>query len=486
MANSEDVFDVVIVGAGLAGLSAAWKLKERKIAVLEARDRVGGRTKTSYTEKTNAMVDVGGAYVGPGQDFVLNLAKEFGMSTYKVFTKGRDAFEHPETGRITSKLLPMSIWELMDLNSLLLRIEKLGNDVERLEREKDILDNMSMGDWVKKYARTKVSSAMAELVSASNLCKPINEISMYFVLTQIRMVGGFAHALEAEGGAQDSKFVEGAAELSERLRAALPEGSVHFKHVVSTIDQESDLVKITCKNGNVFSARQAIITIPLPIYETIEWKPSLPSEKLELVKVMEMGSCIKVNVFYEKAFWREKGLSAVIVATVAEAGPIATTYDDCRPDGSNSSIIGFIGGENAKKWSAKPQKERQAAVIDQLVRFFGEEAREVVDYIDEDWTREEFSRGCYSCTPPPGGHWKSREEILGDKVDKVHFAGTETAWINPGYMDGAIESGFRAAHEILNPSEPYEKPPLHVASIPLIQQGLAATFDFFFPPKPRN
>ena len=157
-----------------------------------------------------------------------------------------------------------------------------------------------------------------------------------------------------------------------------------------------------------------------------------------------MGSVIKMNIRYDRPFWRESGLAGNVISF---DDPLTVAIDN-TPHGSHHGVLaGFLEGVHARRLGMLPAEERRAIVLDCLVRWLGPEAGEPLEYHEKDWAAEEYSRGCYGGRFGTGV-WTAFGPALAEPVGVIHWAGTETAAIWNGYMDGAVRSGYRAADEV--------------------------------------
>src|SRR5262249_39573809 len=147
----------------------------------------------------------------------------------------------------------------------------------------------------------------------------------------------------------------------------------------------------------------------------------------------------------DEPFWRHDGYSG---EAIADEGLAQVVFDDCSADGHNAALLVFILGDAARKASCLDPRARRQAVIDGLVRLFGERASRPSGYFDRDWSKDEWSAGCYVGLHPPGV-LSTVGTALRAPCGRIHFAGSEAATRWPGFMDGAIESGERAAAEVL-------------------------------------
>jgi monoamine oxidase len=199
--------------------------------------------------------------------------------------------------------------------------------------------------------------------------------------------------------------------------------------------------------GDGFSVRgqRCIATLPPALAGRIEYRPPMPSLRDQLTQRAPMGSVIKMQVVYATPFWREDGLSGRVVS---DSGPVRITFDNSPREGRPGVLVTFIEGRDWRRYSCVGPEERRRLVVDCLTRYFGPKASTPIEYVDRDWSAEEYSRGCYGAVFP-AGTWISCGSAIREPVGRVHWAGTETATVNAGYIDGAVRSGERVAAEVL-------------------------------------
>ena len=160
---------------------------------------------------------------------------------------------------------------------------------------------------------------------------------------------------------------------------------------------------------------------------------------------MPAGSVIKFQIGYSTPFWREDGLSGFVFSLDDAFGVV---FDNSPDDASCGVLLGFLEGAHARTAGLMSSEERRALVITALVKYFGPKAAQPFDVVEQDWSAEEFTRGCYGGRLGAGA-WTQYGRALAAPVGRIHWAGAETSTTWNGYMDGAIRSGRRAAHEIL-------------------------------------
>ena len=194
------------------------------------------------------------------------------------------------------------------------------------------------------------------------------------------------------------------------------------------------------------NAKRLIIAIPPTLSSRLEYGPALNALRDQWSQRIPMGTVIKCYGIYDKPFWREKGFSGQVVTD--ENFFLQTIFDNSPNDGSQGILMGFSLANRARELLRLREEEREKIVKETFVHFFGPEAANMKYYIDKSWADEVWSRGCYVGVFPPGV-WTGFKETLWKPCGHIHWAGTETATVWNGYIDGAIRSGERAAKEVV-------------------------------------
>ncbi|MEA2495276.1 MAG: monoamine oxidase [Thermoleophilaceae bacterium] len=450
--------DVVIVGAGLAGLTAARALVKsgHSVVVLEARDRVGGRT-FNHKLADGQAIEAGGEYVGPTQTRVLALANAVGIGTYKTYNEGDNVYIH-DGMRSTYPALP-GIPNPPDDDRLFKDAIALLGPTDALGKQVGVkapwaakgaakLDKQTVDQYVKAHSRSPLTAPLLDAANEAIYGKDSSQLSLLFnafytaAAGDANHPGAFARLISAAGGAQESRFKGGSQEIAIKVGAALG-NRVRLSTPVTAITQTKNGVKVTTASGSV-SAKRVIVAVPPILAREIKFSPSLPAAKQTLLKRYTPGDMIKVQLIFATPWWRAKGLSAQLVVP---AGPVGVTYDNTPESGAPGVMLGFVGGRSATNFRTLDAAARKQAVVDEFATAFGDEARGDSEYFDLDWTAEPYTKGCPTGSFSPGQLSRFGAHIR-PAIGRIHWAGTETADYWAGYMDGAVRSGERAAKEV--------------------------------------
>jgi monoamine oxidase len=441
--------DVAIVGAGLAGLAAARNIKQAgaTVVVLEARDRVGGRT-LNHDIGDGKVVEVGGQWVGPTQHRLLALARETGVETFPTYNTGENVIEwEGELKRYTGAIPRINPAILADVAQAQWRLDRMAREVPleapwaapRAAR----WDGQTFATWLRANLATKAARTIFEIGTQAVWAQEPGDLSLLHVLFYAHSAGGFDALFDTEGGAQQDRFVGGSQLVS--LRAAEPlADDIVLEAPVRSIAHGEDGVTLHA-DGTEARARRAILALPPTLTARIAYDPPLPGHRDQLTQRVPQGTVAKCMAIYDEPFWRAQGLTGQATSV---QGPIRLTFDNSPPDGSPGVLLGFLEGSFARQAGLLEPAERRRLVVDTFARLFGARAANPDGYVERLWAEEEWTRGCYGCAMPTGA-WTEYGRALRAPIGPLHWAGAETATVWSGYMDGAVQSGERAASEAL-------------------------------------
>lgn len=416
------------------------------MAVIEARDRVGGRT-VNEPIGDGKIVELGGQWVGPGQDRILALIPELGLETFPTFGEGRNLIERRGRVKAYSGTIPkVNPVALAEVGIALKRIDRLAAKVDPgrpWESELAHLDRMTFDTWMRRHVRTAAARDLMRLAIEAVWAAEPEDVSMLHMLFYVRSAGSLDLLLDTEGGAQDSRVLGGTQLISKRLAEGLAR-PVSLESPVRRILWSGDRIMVLA-DGLQVTADEVVVALPPVLAGRISYEPALPAIRDGLTQRMIQGSVIKTMSIYPTPFWREQGFSGQ--ATSAD-GPVSVVFDNSPPDGSPGVLLAFLEGKAARDAGDLSQPVRRQLVSDCLTRLFGAKAATPERYVEKVWAADEWARGCYGGYLPPGA-WTSHGPALREAIGPLHWAGAETASEWAGYMEGAIQSGRRAATEIL-------------------------------------
>ncbi|WP_036437122.1 flavin monoamine oxidase family protein [Mycobacterium sp. URHB0044] len=437
--------DVVVVGAGFAGLSTARRLTQlgHDVVVLEGRDRVGGRSFT--TTIAGAPVDLGGTFVGPTQDEVLKLAAELGCDTVPTYSKGHNLIRWRGRVRSYRSTVPrLSIIELVDVSRIQWRFERLTRLIPLTdtwaEPSAHRMDRRSLDSWLRSvHAGASTRDLMAIMSRVTWGCEP-DEVSLLHAVRYVKAAGGIGPMLDVQGGAQQDRFPEGTQQIALRMADELGD-RVRIGAVVERIKRTAGGDIVVHSTAGATTARAVVVAIPPAHRAAITFEPALPEGYSDLAAHWPQGSLSKAYAAYDTPFWRTGGCSG---ESLSDDGPVFITFDVSPGDDGPGILLGFT---DSRTFDALPLDERRERALSCFAALYGDNALEPIDYVDHCWGTETFAPGGPTAAVPPGS-WTAYGRWLREPVDGVFWAGTETADRWTGFLDGAVRSGQRAAAEV--------------------------------------
>ncbi|GAA0483351.1 flavin monoamine oxidase family protein [Microbacterium aurantiacum] len=443
--------DVVIVGAGAAGLTAAHELRKAglSVAVLEARERVGGRLWTDVID--GAMLEIGGQWVSPDQEVLKETIAELGLETYSRYREGESVYINAAGERtlFTGEIFPVKPETEKELVRLIDKLDAMvaETDPDRPWDRPDAeeLDRISFEAWLEQETDDQEArDNIALFIAGAMLTKPAYAFSALQALLMAASAGSFSHLVDADY-ILDERVVGGLQQVPLLLAERLGD-DVFLEQPVTEVKTAGDGVTIVTDNGMVVRARYVILAHAPILYPWIEFDPPLPRLKQQLHQHISMGFVIKVHAVYDRPFWRDKGLSGTAFSPYELSHE---AYDNTNHGDERGTLVGFVSDRNADDLFRVSAEERKERILASLANYFGPEAKDPLVYYESDWGAEEWTRGAYAASFDLGGLTRYGADLR-TPVGPIHFACSDMAGAGYQHVDGAIRMGRLVAQNILD------------------------------------
>ena len=440
--------DVVVVGAGLAGLTAAWRLAEAgaSVAVVEARERVGGRLSTVVVD--GEAFELGGQWIGPTQSAVRALLGELGLELFQRHRAG-DTVRLTADGRAVRQARGELGLDGEAAAAYEAGLEQLRRLVDAVDPEEPwthpdarALDARSYEQWLHAEVPHPDARSALRFIASGFMTKPADTFSLLQAAWLLSSAGAVEHLLD-EDEVLDARVVGGAQEIAVRLAERLGD-RVLLGAPVRDLAWSADAVRIGA--GAVeLTARAAVLAVPPNLLPAIRFDPPLPGRRMQADQWLSQGALIKVQAAYATPFWRAEGLSGT---AFGETAMVSEVYDNSPPSGTPGVLIGFLSDHAADAAAALFPAARRAAVLDSFAAYFGPAALAPTHYVEHDWSTEEWTRGAYSATFAIGALSRFGA-VLREPIGPLRFAGSDIAGTGTMHMDGAVRSGEAAAASLV-------------------------------------
>ncbi|KAG9851775.1 flavin-containing amine oxidoreductase, partial [Aureobasidium melanogenum] len=452
---SQSSVDVVVIGAGLAGLNAATKIKEAGLScmVLEARDRVGGRTWSQPLADGRGIVELGAAWINDtNQTVMAGLARKFGLELL-VQSIDADCTLQDENGQVSTfrygDLPQLGAAVQRDIAQIRDCTEADSQSVDCARPRNTNLDTITFATYLRQNGAKGAALKTASIWCRVMLGREPEDVSALFFLNYCKSGGGLLNMRnDGKGGAQALRVRQGTQSFSKGLAAELGHGVVHLSTPVHAIQQTEGRMALVHTGSRVVAARKVITTVPPAALKHVEFSPPLPRDKQVLIDSFRFGFYRKVMGVFKEPFWLKKGHCGL---TQSFTGPSSVIRDSSSPADGKWVLTCFVTSNSGAVWAALPQAEAYEQLLSQICKLYDSpEARDLfVEFVSSAWDKDPLTGGgCPAASLSPGvldsiGH------TLREPFGLVHFAGTETAAEWKGYMEGASRSGQRAADEVI-------------------------------------
>jgi monoamine oxidase len=448
--------DVVVVGAGLSGLSAARAITAagHSVIVLEARGRVGGRCFSRPLGVAGAtdVANMGATFVGPSQTEILGLMGELRIGKFDVYSGGSLLYyENGKLSRYTGTIPPSSDpTAVIELGVALSQIDQMAStvplDTPWTAPNADAWDSITVETWSQQNLPSGDAQKLFALAVEAILSVEPRDVSFLYLLFYIHAAGNIEVLVDnaGTGGAQDFRVSGGTQGIAVRMADRLGRKHVLLNNPVRRLSQGAKSVVADADEATV-KAKRAIVAIPPHLAGRIAYEPRMTAVRDQLTQRVPVGSLIKTIAVYDTPFWRDQGLNGQVTS---DEGPVKVMFDGSPASGTPGVLLGFINGDDARALDDKSDAERAKAALASYARYFGKRAGSPRAYVDQVWAREIYTGGCPVGIMPPGV-MTEYAYALREPSGRIHWAGTETATAWTGYMDGAVQAGKRAAAEAL-------------------------------------
>lgn len=433
--------EVIIIGAGFAGLSAALTLKKAGVdaIVLEARDRVGGRVKTAYLPD-GTQIDLGGEWIGPTQDHMYRLARKYKVEIFPTQGEGEDIIYYDGQFMTEEPQEVLDLYDKLDEMALQVNIQKPWLTPNAQE-----LDGETFVTWLNREAATpQAADYVGKSLSGGLLGVSGAEFSVLQMLYYIASCGGLDLLNGVEGGAQQDRVIGGLQLIAERMAEDFGYDQLYLNQMVKEIKYTKDGAVVFTQSEK-FLGKKVIITVPPATLDQIQFTPKLPVLKDKMFDHMLAPATLKVHFVYDRQFWSDKGLTG---NAFPSEGYIAEVYNNSMPDSQKGILTIFSYGDEANELRALSKQQRKQRYLKELVHLFGTEAAKPLDYVEYDWSEEIHTKGCFGSHFSTNG-WYGYGKQINKAVASLQWSGAEFADHWNGYCDGAVDDGKKTARKII-------------------------------------
>ncbi|CRK22483.1 hypothetical protein BN1708_013424 [Verticillium longisporum] len=453
------MFDLIVVGAGLSGLQAAYSAQQAglSVAVIEARDRVGGKTWTVPLASGRGVADLGAAWINDRlQPRIWAYVQKFGLHTVRQRLEGKAIMQSSESERV---VYPFGITPEFAEDEKV-NLEKIRDHIQRVSLLKEPPnsqdDNVTLDQYVRELGAGPKTIQMVNLWSrVMHGVESSEQSAAWFIDYCRRNKGLLAVRADDQTGGNHMRIITGTQEISKGIANLIGESEIFLSSPVAAIEDKTSKVEVTTRDGKVFMASRCILSLPSTMYSDINISPPLPPQARHLYEATKLGHYNKAIVCYGKPWWRDLGLNGFAMSFV---GPAVVIRDTSVDEKECYALTCFVNGREGEKWSKLHDHERRRVVLRQLAILYNvgpeSEVFRPIEFFVQIWKHEEYSKGALAPITALG-HYTRFQSVYGKPVGNLHFVGTEYSNEWKGYMEGAIYSGEAGARQVLRISGDY-------------------------------
>lgn len=420
---SQTKTDVIIIGAGLAGLAAALKLKKRNISytIIEARPRIGGRV-FSYQIDSGLVIELGGEWIGDSHTRMQELCADFNLELQDNRFDSHLIFK--ESYFANGQWNYSAEWNK--------KFERLIEDYHHMSQAEQI--KLDQHDWWRYLVNNGCKGRdleLRELLDSTDFGESIRHVSAFAALAE--------YAESSPYNEMDLKIKGGNGMLIEKMADAVGRENILLNHAVTQIDQTQG-VKVTCNNGLVFTANKVICTIPTFAVSKINWLPALPEEKVNAINELQYCRINKHAMLFNKRFWRTENFDLV-----SDQLPHYFYHATKNQVSEKGVLISYSIGDKAAVIANQSDEWNARQISNTLSPYFGKIDNWIEKQVNYYWGDDQFTKGAYALYG--AGQWFRVMPVLQKPFLNTLFAGEYIAdW--QGFMEGAVNTGEDAADAV--------------------------------------
>lgn len=442
--------DVVIIGAGPSGLTAAYELNKagKSVAVLEARDRVGGRTWSEQMD--GATIEIGGQWISPDQTGLYSLINELGIKTFERYKSGKSVYRTDEGESIVyeGEDFPVAASTVTQMNALIELMNreaaKMNPDAPWEHPQAAELDRISFHHFLRQHSTDELAcNNIGLFIAGGMLTKPAHTFSALQAILMASSAGSFDNLVD-EDFILDRRIVGTMQGVSQTVAERLGEDIVFLNNPVLKLEWSEQGVVAHGESLTV-SAKKVVLAVPPNLYSRISYVPALPRKQQVTHQHQSMGLVIKVHAVYDTPFWREQGLSGTCFGP---SSLVQEVYDNTYLGESTGTLVGFISDVNADAMWELDEEDRRAAILRGIADYLGEKALTPKVFYLSDFAAEEWTRGAYATSYDLGGLARFGS-VQNDNVGPIYFSSSDLAGEGFQHVDGAVRMGRRSAARII-------------------------------------
>jgi putrescine oxidase len=441
--------EIAVVGAGIAGLSAAWTLANEgvDVVVLEARERVGGRVWN--VEIGGEANELGGQWMAPYQSAMHALLEELEIDLFPSFREGEHVYIDPSgtAHRYEGHDAPLGAASERAYSEADSRLDALAKELDPeapwAHPDAPELDAMTFEEWLRREVDDDMArDLLRSWLAGGFLAKPAHTFSLLQGLWMISGAGGTYELFEPDqclayrvvGGSQLVP-IRLAERLGDRVVLGAPARDIRWSE--EGVEIEAGSVQA--------QARAVIVAVPPNLVGAIRFQPALPAWRMRMEQAFSQGIVTKILAVYDRPFWREEGLSG---QGFAPYELVRELYDNSPPSASVGVLCTFLAGEHAERAARMSAEARREVVLEGMSKYVGPHALGAIDFIETEWAAEEWTRGAYGTSFGVGGLTRFGADLR-RSIGPIHWACTDIAGRGHIHMEGATRSGQQAAKACL-------------------------------------